>query len=671
METTSKATLGALEDQVLTIASTVEAQSGTPTEKCENENPRSTSMDMARRGFKPGTIMADAASVFCSLAFLVFSVVVLRTDGRSIDGAYSNYRNAITTLATAFPILFAAVMGRLMYQVSRWMLERGATMGALEQLMGSRTMGAALLTQAELGAFNILGLALVFVWVWSPLGGQALLRMLGSQLQTIASPSTIVHFDTDAAPRFASWYQISATNNGREGNMIALLSSMYNAALLSPDSIMNGDQDIWGNVKIPYLHSYGHVEDPKWQDITSSLFSEYSALVGVPINNVSRGNSSFLIESSYISLDCFSLTKTVFPNTEFIAINSSGLGGHPASLVPSLPNGTWQGHRWNDTSWTLAIDTFTDLMWTNSSFYTGHGFNSSQVNRPSMFTNEVGVEVNPTTLLIQVEYRYSGTSPPDCFSAKCGVVQHYVESRVNCSMSPPEDVQNCSVVEQRTSQKSHAPEDITFLSFVDVFDMLSFGLPRATHHASGLYGLEPSLKYIQNPSSVDMGSQTNPALENVSQEMFSYRLGQLINSYLLIGQVFPGILGGSIDSDAVFEPNITVPVEVTNLLEVYHVSLAWTGTFMFSCILLLLGGVLSVVFVHLARCPDVLGFVSTVVRDSKHVDTPPEAATMDGLDLTKSMKMRRIRYGVVHGVSEVEPLLGVGPEETVEKIKRT
>lgn len=34
----------------------------------------------------------------------------------------------------SFPVLFAAIMGRLMYQMSRWMLERGATMGTLEQL---------------------------------------------------------------------------------------------------------------------------------------------------------------------------------------------------------------------------------------------------------------------------------------------------------------------------------------------------------------------------------------------------------------------------------------------------------------------------------------------------------------------------------------------------------
>ncbi|KAJ4221075.1 hypothetical protein NW759_007144 [Fusarium solani] len=309
-------------------------------------------------------------------------------------------------------------------------------------------------------------------------------------------------------------------------------------------------------------------------------------------------------------------------------------------------------------------------MWENYSFYERRGLNRSQINRPSMFTNEVGVEANPTTLLMQVEYPRSGMRPSDWFSAKCGVVQHYVESRINCSLTSRNALRNCTVVEQRPSQKAHAPKDISFLSFPIIFRQLSLQMPGVAQHDSEVYGLEPSLKYLQNPSTASMGSDPLPALENVTQELFSYRLGQLINSYLLIGQVFDSILSGNSDPDAVFEPNITVPVGVTNLSELYHVSRAWTGTFMFSCIVFLAGGTLSVVFVHLATSPDVLGFVSTVVRDSKHIDTPPEAAKMDSLDLTKSMKMRRIRYGVVHRALEAEPLFGVGPEEAVEKLKR-
>lgn len=44
-------------------------------------------------------------------------------------------------MATVLPIVFASVVGRLMYETARWRLERGASVGSLEQLMGSRTVG--------------------------------------------------------------------------------------------------------------------------------------------------------------------------------------------------------------------------------------------------------------------------------------------------------------------------------------------------------------------------------------------------------------------------------------------------------------------------------------------------------------------------------------------------
>ncbi|KAJ4328689.1 hypothetical protein N0V84_000880 [Fusarium piperis] len=391
------------EYQALSTSSSDEVQSGTPPQKYLNEDPDSHSVATARSRFQPATILGDVASVLCPSAFLVFSIVILQTNGGSIDEAYSGYQNAITTLATAFPILFAAIMGRLMYQLSRWKLERGATMGTLEQLMGSRTLGAAFLTQAELGAFNLVSLAIVFVWVWSPLGGQALLRMLGSRLETIVGPSAVVHFDTDAAPQFASWYQTSAHNNGLQRNKIAILNSMYNAALLSPDSIRNDSQDIWGNVKIPYLPSYGNLDSPGWQRVPSIF--EYSALVGIPINNISVGNSSFPIESTYVYLECFNFTKMGFKVAKYIDIKNTSLGLNSIPTEPALPNGTWRGYELNSASWTLAIDTLADFMWSNHSFYQLHGLDTDQVKSPSMFTNEIGVKANPTTLLMQVEYR--------------------------------------------------------------------------------------------------------------------------------------------------------------------------------------------------------------------------------------------------------------------------
>lgn len=571
-------------------------------------------------------------------------------------------------------------MGRLMYQISRWKLERGGTVGTLEQLMGSRTLGATFLTQAELRTFNLLGLSLIFVWVWSPLGGQALLRMLDSRLKTVITPSKIVHFNTDSTPLFASWEQTSASNNAGIRDRISVQNSMYNAALLSPDSIQNASQDIWGNVKIPFLESYTKSGNPGWQQVPSSHINfEYSALVGVPVTRLSTGNTTFAIESSYIYLDCTNITRKNVPDARRIAINDTALAGYGYNQAPRrLPNGTWQGHQLRGTetntrdvaAWNLALDTFSDPIWNNNSYYTDHGFEFSETNKPSMFIREKGIETRPTKLLAQIEYRSDGNRPPDLIFAQCGVYQHYVESRVNCSLDAPGARQNCTVVQQRRSKKPHAPEDISLLSFQAVFNKISLLLPQATHHTTSISTLDPSLKYIQNPSSLDIGAPTSDfALEKVPKEIFSQRLGQLVNSYILIGQVFPRILGGSIDPDAVFEPNITMPVNVESLVEVYHISPPWTGVCIFSCIVFLAGGILSVVFIRLAAGPDVLGFVSTAIRDSKWVETSAEATRMNGIDLTRSIKDQRIRYGFVHQTPEGQSLLGVGREDMVKRVK--
>ncbi|KAM0429260.1 hypothetical protein ACHAPT_006474 [Fusarium lateritium] len=664
---------------IWTPAQPLSAGSSTPKTDQHGPSPGSPTFVREKLGFV--TALTDFACVVCPLAFLIFAIFVLRKNGRPIDEDFSQYQNAITTLATIFPILFAAIMGRLMYQISRWKLERGGTVGTLEQLMGSRTLGSTILTQAELHTFNILGLALIFVWAWSPLGGQGLLRMMDSRLKPVVTRSEIIHFDTDSTPEFATWMQVSASNNAGIRDRISIQDSMYNAALLSPDSIQNASQDIWDNVKIPFLDSYAESGDSEWHQVPSSHVNfEYSALVGVPVTHVSTGNTTFSLESSYIYLDCTNITRKNVPDARSIAINDSALAGYGYMMdPPRVPNGTWQGHPLQGTenntadiaAWNLALDTFVDPMWSDVSFFTSHGFESLDTNRPSMFLREKGIEGKPTKLLAQIEYRSDGNRPPDLIFAQCGVYQHYIESRVNCSLESRGTRQNCSVVEQRRSKKPHAPEDISLLSFQAVFNKISLLLPQATHHTSSISTLDPSLKYIQNPSSLDIGNpSTDFQLEKVPKELFSHRLGQLINSYILIGQVFPRILGGSIDPDAVFEPNITVPVDAENLVEVYRISAPWTGVCIVSCIVFLVGGILSVVFIRLAAGPDVLGFVSTAMRDSKWMEMSPETTRMNGMDWTRSMREQRIRYGFVHQTPEGESLLGVGREDMVKRVQK-
>ncbi|KAM5349396.1 hypothetical protein ACJ41O_005901 [Fusarium nematophilum] len=240
------------------------------------------------------------------------------------------------------------------------------------------------------------------------------------------------------------------------------------------------------------------------------------------------------------------------------------------------------------TTLATAFPILIDPIRNDEDFQESHGIRYSQFNHPSMFADEAGIEARQATLQLRVALS-AGERPVDSVRARCGVTQHYVESLANCSLASPSALQNCTVVKQRSSRKSHAPGNISLLSFPEVFAKISGLLP-------------------QNPSVLGLGSGDEPVeLDKVSKDLSGYRLSQLINSYLLIGQAFPRVLGGGLDPDAVFEPNFTVPVEVETLVEVYHVPVPWTSACVFSCVVFLTAGVLSVVFIRLANGPDVLG----------------------------------------------------------------
>ncbi|GKT91957.1 hypothetical protein Ct61P_09807 [Colletotrichum tofieldiae] len=102
-------------------------------------------------------------------------------------------------------------------------------MGVLEQLMGSRTVGGTLLVHFQLRALNLLALFLVLIWIFSPLGGQSILRILETRSRTVAQPADVVYFDTDAQSQFGSWSDASPTSKAYNINRMSIVNAMYNA----------------------------------------------------------------------------------------------------------------------------------------------------------------------------------------------------------------------------------------------------------------------------------------------------------------------------------------------------------------------------------------------------------------------------------------------------------
>lgn len=112
-----------------------------------------------------------------------------------------------------------------------------------------------------------------------------------------------------------------------------------------------------------------------------------------------------------------------------------------------------------------------------------------------------------------------------------------------------------------------------------------------------------------------------------------------------------------------FEPNISVSATTSRDVVVFGVSDGWATLCMTSCAALLAAGILSVVLAHWAQTPEILGYVSTVFRDSRHIELEAESDRLTGVELSKTVMEERIRYGLISEKGGEKLRMGVGRQE--------
>jgi hypothetical protein len=174
----------------------------------------------------------------------------------------------------------------------------------------------------------------------SPLGGQATLRILDTELRPVIFWAEVQYISTRSHLEF----QGADTDK----SFSAILRGMYFSSLMSPNTVKNSSLDLWGNVKIPYLIS----DDVEWADVPEQLDpSLYSSILGVPLFNIPLGNVIFSMESTYLQLQ-YTTPQNGGPR-EQIPLNETSHGAK---------NGTFQGisfqNRSDESTWSLGMDNF-------------------------------------------------------------------------------------------------------------------------------------------------------------------------------------------------------------------------------------------------------------------------------------------------------------------------
>ncbi|TQN64561.1 hypothetical protein CSHISOI_10900, partial [Colletotrichum shisoi] len=336
-----------------------------------------------------GRVIVDFVLAGLALLFGIFGLWAYSVNGSTAGpGSTGETLVRVSQYApTIFPVLFAAVAGATMKSIASWRIQasQGATLGSLEQYLGSQTISRAFVTQFNLGTYNLLGLSIVALWCLSPLGSQASLRVISVMSKTETAQTTLSAVDTFEK------YAYSETNKVNEALMT--VSSAVITSLMAAKFLKGRNQDVWGNVRLPAIENLERsgesVGESGWIEVSDRKPIEYASLIGTPVANLSRyGNTSFPLTGSYLSLSC--------PTIRLVP-NQTVLSDWPNSL-PALSLGI-HGKQ-TDCNWTVGSFAQPHSIWESGYLIPGVPKNGTVA--PSVVISRAACDLTMTHIEMQV-----------------------------------------------------------------------------------------------------------------------------------------------------------------------------------------------------------------------------------------------------------------------------
>lgn len=97
--------------------------------------------------------------------YKVLGVAVVTLNGKPTEGSAfgSKVKFAMNLSPTVFPIVFAAIIGRSMKMIARYMAEKGTKIATLELLMASQSVWGTIESQLLMQRLTMVGANLLFL----------------------------------------------------------------------------------------------------------------------------------------------------------------------------------------------------------------------------------------------------------------------------------------------------------------------------------------------------------------------------------------------------------------------------------------------------------------------------------------------------------------------------
>ncbi|KAF2192698.1 hypothetical protein K469DRAFT_731168 [Zopfia rhizophila CBS 207.26] len=461
-------------------------------------------------------LVGDVLLVLLPLFFILLGVAVITLHGKPTKGNNfgSKVKFAIQLGPTLFPIIFAAISGRSMKMIARYLAEKGARLSISKSFLKSgHIIGGTIESQILMQRLTVVGANLLFLWTLSPLDSQASLCLMKRDSTTFKG-------------------------NGKFSDAGAL----FGAAVLAPQAIKIRPQDMWGNVKIPALEALdmSKVDSIGWIVVPSNISTPetYSSLVGLPVAGIQANtNSTFNLESTYLSVNCGRFNQTTNPSSfnPFTPLNRT------ASFFIDTDCPLFPGS---------VSDAGDEILMARLDGFVGN-FNSS-------ILNNMDAQWNRNLLYVSQYALTHDSNPMGLNIASCSLSQTHVEAMVDC------DKDQCAVQKIRKSLTDTRPASFTGLEHHLIMSGIAENFPTAFTSPGGS---SPTERFLVDTSSFPFIQETGyPTMDrrwvNVSiipPDVFSKRLSLVLNTYYQLSTQPTGYFGSLPKNLTLYGPD-TLPV---------------------------------------------------------------------------------------------------------------
>lgn len=540
---------------------------------------------------------------------------------------------------------------------------------------------------------SVVGVHLLFLWSLSPLGGQASLRILEKTTKSNPETATLRYLSTGpgAAARALDTAFAESLNN---------IHPLFSAAFLAMNN-RKQSEDLWGNVKVPLLDRVAAeitAGPDGWYPVksrTQLTTEDYVSLAGIPVigRNLTQ-DARFNLETTQLSLQCHPFEQKVVSTTNYTGLEEI------VPLGPSGINATGTNHPFSRTTYFMLLSEENENHTTRLDAFFGRQNDPGQHQR---FTRR---NITYAGLAERRFYNNRGIVQHRINAANCSLGQTHTETEVQCTQNA-----GCQATRMRRSATDSRPGEVTALDHPTIQDMLrylpvAFGVSTkegATYDEERSRGV-PTEQFLFDsssfpfvlPSSEDDENRGWVDISTIPPEVFSLRLGILLNTYYQIA-LAPFAYMGSLPMNnmSIYGPSTIPATDVNAYLpsnltaanttflqwwpefskntfnsglafvgaatngtlsmpqEVYQCNFAWTAALFAASAILFAIGTASLVLKGQTLGPETFGFVSSMTYENPYLDIPRGGTMLDAMERSRLLRDVQVQVGDVKGDREV------------------